>query len=96
MIGFSMARAAWPGVRVCVVIICFSAYFSLMLCAPLLCGWCDPPSHLICPNALYPHRTLLLSEFVFVELLGVAFIVGGVLILFHFNPWPRATASSEF
>jgi hypothetical protein len=79
-----MAGGALAGFAL--ALICFLAYFFLMICAPLLCGWCDPPSHPICANTPYPLRTLLLSEFVFVELLGVAFVVGGLLILFHTKP----------
>jgi hypothetical protein len=69
-----------------VVLSCFVSYFFLIIVAPAMCGWCEPSASRICRVLPYPMRTLLLSQFVFVELLGLAFIVGGLLILFHPTP----------
>ena len=45
---------------------------------PMICGWCDPDKKGICSYFMYPLRTLVFSEFVFVEIVGVALVVGGI------------------
>lgn len=61
------------------VIALFALYVWVALILPAHCGWCEPGRGGICRYFAYPLRTLILSEFVAVEFVGICLIVAGVL-----------------
>jgi hypothetical protein len=73
-------RALWIG-GFCVTVSMFLAYFMCMIVAPMICGWYEEPLNFLCRIVPFPLRSLIFSEFVFIELVGFALFVGGVLIL---------------
>jgi hypothetical protein len=73
-------RALWIG-GFCVAVSMFFGYFVCMIVAPMVCGWCEEPSNFFCRILPFPLRSLIFSELVFIEIVGFALLVGGVLIL---------------
>lgn len=53
----------------------------MMLVAPIICGWNGDGEVPLCKVLPAPVRVVLLSEFVFVEVVGVCLVIGGALAI---------------
>ena len=67
------------GFWVCVSVFLF--YCFMMLVAPIICGWNGDGEVPLCKVLPAPVRVVLLSEFVFVEVVGVCLVIGGALAI---------------